>query len=282
MPDGCTQDRTELRGPMGRSVPVPDLAAAERCARTPSGVVGRKTAGGEERETQHARAATLRAAAPAANTRPACTSAPGPLSTPKFDEAGSVRGLRESGLRAAAAAPRWELVLRRVGGPSAGAATPFSLSFGAGGGEAFRTVVRICSCIAGYHGRVNGRGKSLRFALGCVLVLGGLAHSAGVLHLYVAKGLPDANRILLDAWIAEAQLCGGALFVASTRTTAPSAFTLAGAAFVWSYAVPFLPVLLGRAPAIFWIAPITYLVLSAIAVVRSLWRRRVLKNHSAF
>lgn len=119
---------------------------------------------------------------------------------------------------------------------------------------------------------MNGRGKSLRFVLGCVLLVGGLAHSAGVLHLYAAKGFPDANRILLDVWIAEAQLCGGALFVASTRTSTPFAFALPGAAFVWSYAVPFLPVLLGRAPAIFWIAPITYLVLSAIAVMRSMVR----------
>lgn len=102
--------------------------------------------------------------------------------------------------------------------------------------------------------------------MGCALLLGGLAHSAGVLHLYVANGVPDANRILLDVWVAETQLCGGAFFVASTRT-APHAFTIAGAALLWSYAVPFLPVLFRRAPAIFWIAPITYLVLSAIAVV---------------
>ena len=34
--------------------------------------------------------------------------------------------------------------------------------------------------------------------LGVVLVLGGVAHTAGVTRLYVTQGVPDANRVLLD------------------------------------------------------------------------------------
>ncbi len=49
------------------------------------------------------------------------------------------------------------------------------------------------------------------------LCLGGLAHSIGVVHFYVKEGLPNADRILLDVWIAGAQLIGGALYLVATR-----------------------------------------------------------------
>jgi hypothetical protein len=94
--------------------------------------------------------------------------------------------------------------------------------------------------------------------LGWLLLLGGLAHSVGVAHLYFTKGVPDANRILLDVWIAEAQLAGGVLFLVGAR--------LAGAIMVWSWALPFLPVLLMRAKPIFWVMPIVYSLLSAIVL----------------
>jgi hypothetical protein len=103
-------------------------------------------------------------------------------------------------------------------------------------------------------------------ALGALLVLGGVAHTIGVARLYAVKGLPDANRILLDVWIAEAQIVGGALFLVGRRT-----WTTAAAFVVWAWAIPFLPVLVHRAKPIFWVMPILYSALSA-AALRSTWR----------
>jgi hypothetical protein len=37
------------------------------------------------------------------------------------------------------------------------------------------------------------------------------------LHFYFTTGVPEANRVLLDIWIAEAQLLGGALYVMAGR-----------------------------------------------------------------
>ena len=108
------------------------------------------------------------------------------------------------------------------------------------------------------------RARRLALILGCVLLLGGAAHSVGVLHLYVAtRGWPEPNRALLDAWIAEAQLVAGGLFVTATRSAQLLPWVLCGALVVSGYAVPFLPVLVHRAPPIFWIAPTVYSLLSA-------------------
>ena len=41
--------------------------------------------------------------------------------------------------------------------------------------------------------------------VGGILVLGGLGHSAGVIHLYATAGVPDANRVLLDVWMVPPQ-----------------------------------------------------------------------------
>jgi hypothetical protein len=101
-----------------------------------------------------------------------------------------------------------------------------------------------------------------------VLLLGGAAHTAGVLHLYVKAGVPDANRVLLDVWIAEAQLAAGALFVKAARSAEPRPWALGAALLVWSYAVPFLPVLVRRAPPIFWVMPSLYTLASAALVKR--------------
>jgi hypothetical protein len=111
----------------------------------------------------------------------------------------------------------------------------------------------------------------LRF--GVLLVLGGLAHTAGVLRLYLRTGVPEANRVLLDVWIAEAQIAAGVLFATAARSPEARPWTIAGAVVVWSYAVPFVPVLLRRAPAIFWVAPILYTLVSA-ALVRVVALRR--------
>ena len=50
------------------------------------------------------------------------------------------------------------------------------------------------------------RARRLPLLLGITLVLGGLAHSAGVLHLYAKSGFPSLDRLLLDVWIAEPSL----------------------------------------------------------------------------
>jgi hypothetical protein len=104
--------------------------------------------------------------------------------------------------------------------------------------------------------------------LGITLVLGGLAHSAGVIHLYTTQGVPDANRIMLDVWIAEAQLLSGGLYLAASRAHRARAgwrgLAAFGALTMIGFAAPILPVLVARAPFIFRVPAVVYLVLSLI------------------
>ena len=58
--------------------------------------------------------------------------------------------------------------------------------------------------------------------VGVTLVLGGFGHFVGVLHLYATAGMPDVNRVLLDAWIGEAQIVGGSLYLAAFERCAPA------------------------------------------------------------
>ncbi len=89
-------------------------------------------------------------------------------------------------------------------------------------------------------------------ALGLILVLGGLGHSIGVIHFYLTRGVPDANRVLLDTWVAEAQIIGGGLYLAAFRALRAGSvwkgLTITGALTVLAYAVPFIPILFVRAP----------------------------------
>jgi hypothetical protein len=105
-------------------------------------------------------------------------------------------------------------------------------------------------------------------ALGVILVLGGLAHSAGVIHLYATQGVPDANRVLLDIWIAQAQLLSGSLYLVAWRARRVGstwrALAMFGALTMIGFAVPVLPVLIVRAPLIFRIPAIGYLLASLI------------------
>ncbi|HWX21030.1 MAG TPA: hypothetical protein VN578_14110 [Candidatus Binatia bacterium] len=114
-------------------------------------------------------------------------------------------------------------------------------------------------------------GRMLR-VLGIVLCLGGVGHSVGVVSFYVRKGIPDVNRVLLDLWIAEAQLLGGALYWQASRAFRAAkpwrAVAAFGALTVISFAAPFIPILVKRAPVIFWIAPGLYLLLSALILAR--------------
>ncbi len=121
-------------------------------------------------------------------------------------------------------------------------------------------------------------GRLLRM-LGVVLMLGGLAHSAGVAHLYVTGGVPDLNRVLLDAWVAEAQLVGGALYLVAFRAmrvgSAWRAWAVGGALTILAYAVPFIPVLFMRAPPMFRIPPTVYALLSLFIALRAARRMNV-------
>jgi hypothetical protein len=110
-------------------------------------------------------------------------------------------------------------------------------------------------------------------ALGVILVLGGLGHLIGVIYFYVTQGVPDVNRVLLDAWVAEAQILGGGLYLAAFRAmragSAWRALSVSGALTILVYAVPFIPVLFFRAPMMFRIPPIIYLLLSVFILVRT-------------
>jgi hypothetical protein len=110
--------------------------------------------------------------------------------------------------------------------------------------------------------------------IGVVLVAGGLGHSAGVVQRYVSVGVPDANRVLLDIWIAEAQLLSGALYIAASRAMRARsewrALAVFGALSIIGFAVPMVPVLVARAPLIFRVPDIIYLVVSLFILVRAL------------
>jgi hypothetical protein len=108
--------------------------------------------------------------------------------------------------------------------------------------------------------------KRFVLGLGVVLLLGGVSHSFGVLHRYATKGVPVLDRVLLDIWIAEAQLVGGALFLVGRKRLDPSPWCIGAALTVWTWAIPFLPILIHRARPIFWVIPTLYSLASAAAV----------------
>lgn len=114
--------------------------------------------------------------------------------------------------------------------------------------------------------------SKLLLVLGMILILGGVGHFAGVAHLYVTQGIPEINRVLLHAWVGEAQILAGALYVASFRAfragSAWRGLSVGGALMLLAYAVPFIPVLIMRAPMVFRIPPIAYAALSVLILVR--------------
>jgi len=107
--------------------------------------------------------------------------------------------------------------------------------------------------------------------LGIVLVLGGLGHSIGIVHLYVTRGVPDMNRVLLDVWIAEAQLLGGGLYLAAFGASRAGAdwrvLGCFGAFTVIGYTGAFVPVLFLRAPWIFRVPATVYLIASVVILI---------------
>jgi hypothetical protein len=109
-------------------------------------------------------------------------------------------------------------------------------------------------------------GRRLVGILAMVLLLGGFAHAVGVSRRYFSTGMPDLNRVLLDVWIAEAQIVGGALFWIGRKKSDPHPWTIGAALIVWTWAIPFLPVLIHRARPIFWVMPTLYSIAGLVAV----------------
>jgi hypothetical protein len=105
---------------------------------------------------------------------------------------------------------------------------------------------------------------------GFVLLLGGLGHTEGIVQHYLREGVPDWNRVLLDIWIGQAQLLGGALyFLASHRFEQGTWRPLAifGALTVIGLTGPMLPVLFQRASILLRIPSVIYFVLSLLVLV---------------
>ena len=101
---------------------------------------------------------------------------------------------------------------------------------------------------------------------GIILLLGGLGHTIGVFRFYLTASVPEADRVLLDVWIAEAQLLGGGLFLAAcsaSRAGKPSrALVFFGALTIIGFTLPLIPVLFSRTPIVFRIPAVIYLLLS--------------------
>lgn len=109
-------------------------------------------------------------------------------------------------------------------------------------------------------------------------MLGGLAHFVGVTRLYLNVGLPDANRVLLDVWIGEAQIVGGAFYLAAYRARLRGlnwrGQAVAGAVTVLAYTLPFLPVLFSRASVPFRLPPAAYAIASIVILRKAVLSER--------
>jgi hypothetical protein len=113
---------------------------------------------------------------------------------------------------------------------------------------------------------------------GIVLLVSGLAHSAGVAHFYMTAGIPGANRVLLDIWIAEGLLLGGSLYLAAcnaSRAGQPSrVLTVFGSLIIIGFTAPMTPVLLSRAPIHFVLLTVIYLLSSSFILAHAArWER---------
>jgi len=114
------------------------------------------------------------------------------------------------------------------------------------------------------HTRVNRFLKSF----GVVLVLSGVAHSVGVARFYLIAGVPDANRVLLDVWVAEGLLLGGGLYLAACAASragqSPRLLTIFGSLTIIGFTAPMTPVLISRAPIHFVLLTVIYLILGVV------------------
>jgi hypothetical protein len=106
--------------------------------------------------------------------------------------------------------------------------------------------------------------------LGITLLLGGLGHTVGVARLYLTSGVPAADRVMVDLFVAEAQVLAGGLYFSASRSRSMAWRPLAGFAAVAAigFALPSLAFLYSRAPAFFIVPPAVYFVASAFVLVR--------------
>lgn len=108
---------------------------------------------------------------------------------------------------------------------------------------------------------------------GFALLLSGLAHSAGVVHFYMTAGVPGANRVLLDVWIAEGLLLGGSLYLAACSASragqSPRVLTVFGSLTIIGFTAPMTPVLISRAPIHFVMLTVIYLLVSLIILAQA-------------
>jgi hypothetical protein len=98
---------------------------------------------------------------------------------------------------------------------------------------------------------------------GAVLVLGSLGHSLGIARLYLSAGVPSIDRVVIDLWVAEAQLMSGVAFICAARALARGRSWRALATFaavnIIGFAAVMLPVVSLRAPVGFRIPQAIYL-----------------------
>jgi len=94
----------------------------------------------------------------------------------------------------------------------------------------------------------------------------------------MTDGVPGANRILLDVWIAEGLLLGGGLYLAACRAAragqSPRLLTIFGSLTIIGFTAPMTPVLLSRAPIHFVMLTVIYLLLSIFILARAARRER--------
>ena len=116
----------------------------------------------------------------------------------------------------------------------------------------------------------------LILVLGVTLIAGGIGHLFGVARLYLASGWPDMTRLLVDLWVGQAQLAGGAFYVAAAMASARGrewkTLALAGAVIVLGWTMLAVPILFVRASLAFRIPALTYMVLTGwilFEIVRS-------------
>ena len=135
--------------------------------------------------------------------------------------------------------------------------------------EAANAVLRCAAAIAD-HSPVN---RFLK-AFGIILLLSGLAHAAGVVRFYLIAGVPDANRVLLDVWVAEGLLLGGSLYLAACAASragqSPRVLTIFGSLTIIGFTAPMTPVLISRAPIHFVLLTVIYLLLGVVILARAI------------
>ena len=108
--------------------------------------------------------------------------------------------------------------------------------------------------------------------LGITLLLGGLGHTVGIVRFYLTSGIPEANRVMVDLWVAEAQLLAGGLYLSASRpghaVAAWRPLAGFGAITAIGFALPSFAFLYSRAPVCFLAAPAVYLLASFFVLVR--------------